>query len=106
MYTKKFIKIIILIVLIFSISGCNKYVNQNQITYVNTIVLKELKNFNDLTPNTLQQEVYGIGPKKSTIIFNEKEANGEFISALDFENRLKYKLADRMIYKIVEQYKF
>ena len=62
--------------------------------------------FSELTRIQLEADIYGIGPKKSKIIFDEQLRGGSFKSAQDFENRLAGKLSPKMIDRILKHYSF
>lgn len=64
------------------------------------------KDLSELTRVQLEVDIYGIGPKKSKIIFDEQLKGGPFKSAQDFEDRLTGKLSPKMIDRVLKHYSF
>lgn len=93
----------VLILCCFISVGCQKNVTQS--TVINTE--QHIKRpFSKTTRIQLEIDIYGIGPKKSKIVFDELLSGGPFKSAQDFEERLTGKLSRKMIDRILKYYSF
>lgn len=86
-----------------SFTSCQDTVNQY--TVINQCT-KNKRTSSGITRTQLEVDIYGLGPKKSAIVFKEISLRGAFKSSQDFESRMRGKLSNKMIQRILENYIF